>query len=465
MNKSIVSFILSGTLIVGSLQDISALNTCTDSIVSVGKSNHIIKKINRNELSKSHSSILRNTFITSSILGGTLGIGTIATIATILALEAYTSNGVPTEQINSVVQNINTNELSTIRKNVVEEKNSKSTEQSNDVLGNTDTSELSYEYTYESDVEEEDSKFTEQSDDNDGLLDSHISRLDSVGRILERENSLLRIRVNQGQKVYMVGDIHSDLKALDFVLEFMSSHPNDKFVFLGDYVDRGNCGEEVFLKLAELKISNPNRVFLLRGNHETKEINSIYGFLDELKGKYDDYDDYDEIYDKFNDVFDKLPVAAVLDCGITQIFCVHGGICPSERYNGVLKLDELENLQKVEPTRNSILENVLWSDPENRGVEFAESYRGAGYKFGPSAVGKFLGENNLDYIIRAHETVQNGIREEFDGKVKTVFSAPHYCGRMDNKGAILGFDNTSNNFEVIRFDRSHQPGSPYVRIN
>lgn len=414
MNKSIVSFILSGTLILGSFQDMSAFNTSADSIVSMGESNHIVKKINGNKLLKDHISILRNACIISSVLGGTLGIGTIATM---LALKACASNVTSTEQTNSFLKSINTKQLN----------------------------------------------------DSDDLLVSSISRLDSVGCILESENSLLRIKVNHGQKVYMVGDIHSDLKALDFILNFIDNHPDDKFIFLGDYVDRGNHGEEVFLKLAELKINNPDRVFLLRGNHEVKTVNSCYGFLKELKTKYNDYN---EIYDKFNNVFDKLPVAAVLDCRTKKIFCVHGGICPSKD-NGTLNVSDLENLPKIKPVEKSIMESLLWSDPnrdENQS-QFIESDRGAGYVYSKKNVTDFLRKNGLDCIVRAHETVQSGIEELFDGKVKTVFSVPHYGSLFNpkwdkcNSGAILGFDNTTNQFEAIKFDRSSNPQGPYVEVN
>ena len=58
-------------------------------------------------------------------------------------------------------------------------------------------------------------------------------------------------------------------------------------------------------------------------------------------------------------------------------------------------------------------------------------------KFGPDRVREFLDKNALNYIIRAHECVQDGIERFADGGLITVFSATDYCGRHKNAGAIL----------------------------
>lgn len=288
--------------------------------------------------------------------------------------------------------------------------------------------------------------------------DEIFNKLDVIKGILASENSLLRIKLKPGQKIYMVGDLHSDISALEFIEEFMRTHPNDKFIFLGDYVDRGYCGTEVFMKLANLKIANPDRTFLLRGNHEDCGMNYQYGFYKELKGKY--LNETDAIYDKFNDIFDQLPLAAVVDCGTKKIFCVHGGICPKNEKLDTLTLDDLSNL----PERNSniitnpIVSSLLWSDPSDP-EEYISNFesnplRGAGFKYGIDAVNSFLRVNGLDYIVRAHQVANEGFTDHFGGIVKTVFSAPRYTGVYRNKGAILGFNNISNVFESIKFDYS-----------
>lgn len=92
-------------------------------------------------------------------------------------------------------------------------------------------------------------------------------------------------------------------------------------MFLGDYVDRGIYGMEVVISLLALKVNCPNQVFFLRGNHETRTMASSYGFMNECLEKYDQ-----EIYEKIMEIFDHLPVAAVIN---GNYLCVHGGISPS----------------------------------------------------------------------------------------------------------------------------------------
>lgn len=290
-----------------------------------------------------------------------------------------------------------------------------------------------------------------------------LDKLHKLNNILELENSLLRIELKPGQNIYMIGDIHCDIFSLDFVKKFIYQHPNDKFIFLGDYVDRGYFGTEVFIGLANLKINNRDRVYLLRGNHETEFATQRYGFYEELEAKFSN--DFKNVYNEFNETFNKLPLAAEINCGSKKIFCVHGGICPSID-GDTLKLKDLENLPKEQPKINSIAYNLLWSDPEDISESFIKNVsRGAGYIFGKSAVKDFLNKNNLNYIVRAHQPVMEGFEEKFDGMLRTVFSAPRYCGYMNNKGAILKFDNLTKTFREIKFDASSDDCCSYTQVH
>ncbi len=97
--------------------------------------------------------------------------------------------------------------------------------------------------------------------------------------------------------------------------------PDTKYLFLGDYVDRGKQSLESILYLFALKIKYPNNIYLLRGNHECSTINRIYGFYDECKRKFSL-----RVWKGFSECFNHLPVAAVIE---KRIFCTHGGISPS----------------------------------------------------------------------------------------------------------------------------------------
>lgn len=90
---------------------------------------------------------------------------------------------------------------------------------------------------------------------------------------------------------------------------------------MGDYVDRGFNSIETFLYVLLLKIKHRNRITILRGNHENREINKLYGFYDECMKKYGS----ESIWKTFTDVFMYLPLSAVIE---NEVFCLHGGLSP-----------------------------------------------------------------------------------------------------------------------------------------
>lgn len=111
---------------------------------------------------------------------------------------------------------------------------------------------------------------------------------------------------------------------------------------MGDYVDRGTHSLETICLLMALKIKFPNQIHLLRGNHEDRWINSVFGFQTELCERLRDDIDNPVIFTKFNDLFDYLPLAAIIN---DEVLCLHGGIGSSinslsdiEKYKDHLKL-------------------------------------------------------------------------------------------------------------------------------
>ena len=118
----------------------------------------------------------------------------------------------------------------------------------------------------------------------------------------------------------LVGDIHGQFGDLLELFRVGGQCPNTNYVFLGDYVDRGKQSLETICLLLAYKIKYPENFFLLRGNHECASINRIYGFYDECKRRYNI-----KMWKKFQDVFNVLPFAAVVD---EKIFCIHAGLSP-----------------------------------------------------------------------------------------------------------------------------------------
>lgn len=105
--------------------------------------------------------------------------------------------------------------------------------------------------------------------------------------------------------------------------------PETNYLFLGDYVDRGYRCCETFLLLLALKVRYPNRITLLRGNHETRQITQVYGFYDECFKKFGSIN----VWRYCTDIFDYLTISALID---GSIFCVHGGLSPN-----IISLDQV----------------------------------------------------------------------------------------------------------------------------
>jgi serine/threonine-protein phosphatase PP1 catalytic subunit len=254
------------------------------------------------------------------------------------------------------------------------------------------------------------------------------------------------------------GDIHGQFYDLLKFLKMGGMPPETNYLFLGDYVDRGKNSVEVFTLLICLKIKYPNNVWLIRGNHETRDISRLYGFYTECSINYTP-----DIWSRFCDVFEYLPLAAVIS---ERIFCVHGGLSP--------ELKDLNQISKLSrPIRipeQGLLADLLWADPSNEHTGFRNSERGTSFSFGYDVADAFLQKNDFDLVCRAHQVVDKGYDFPFAPKqtVLTVFSAPDYCEEFGNKGSMLKVDQDLRcTFQFIDPPRkkpgTRRPGTPSYR--
>jgi len=251
----------------------------------------------------------------------------------------------------------------------------------------------------------------------------------------------------QKPSLSVCGDTHGQFYDLIHIFELNGlPGPENPYLFNGDFVDRGPFSFETVTTLLALKCLYPEHVHLLRGNHESRLMNKIYGFMAEVCDKYTMME-----YDLFEEVFDALPLAAVLD---SRVLVLHGGLF--KRKN--VTLAEIEAIDRFRDVPSSgLMCEMLWSDPK-MGIGIGRSPRGVACSFGPDVTAKFLKRNKLDLIVRSHEVRAMGYSWEHNRRLITVFSAPNYCGQNDNKGALLRFSgDRPTEPEIIQFGAVDAP--------
>lgn len=228
-----------------------------------------------------------------------------------------------------------------------------------------------------------------------------------------------------GTPVKVVGDIHGQYSDLLRILNKCGMPPKTNYLFLGDYVDRGSHSLETIMLLLCLKVAHPEKVFLLRGNHECASVTKVYGFYDECKRRSST-----KIWKTIVDVFNTLPIAATIG---GRIFCVHGGLSPHLR-----SLEDIQCISRPTSVPDSgLLSDLLWSDPDGTIYQWSDNDRGISYCFGKKIVEKFCKNFGFDLIVRGHMVVEDGYEFFARRKLVTVFSAPNYCGDFGNWGAVL----------------------------
>ncbi|KAG6334525.1 hypothetical protein ID866_4559 [Astraeus odoratus] len=306
--------------------------------------------------------------------------------------------------------------------------------------------------------------------------------------MLSREPNLIDI----ASPITICGDIHGQYYDLMKLFEIGGSFSENHYLFLGDYVDRGNFGIECLLYLYAIKLQRPRDITLLRGNHECRHLTEYFTFRRECLHKYSA-----AVYDACLESFNALPLAAVVD---NRFFCVHGGLSPE-----LITLDDLRKVRMIslrrrsatrplvlklnacspeqldrfqEPGSSGLLCDLLWSDPiANFGYEYEPSQhgpplapgtffehnatRGCSFFYTYDAACNFLQRNGLLGIVRGHEAQDAGYMmyrrtptKKFPSVI-TVFSAPNYLDVYHNRGAVIKYAN--KNITIRQFNSSSHP--------
>eukprot|EP00756_Hemistasia_phaeocysticola_P052812 Hpha_TRINITY_DN28108_c0_g1::TRINITY_DN28108_c0_g1_i1::g.103246::m.103246/K06269/PPP1C; serine/threonine-protein phosphatase PP1 catalytic subunit len=253
------------------------------------------------------------------------------------------------------------------------------------------------------------------------------------GQIIMGQPALLQLSA----PLRVVGDIHGHYEDLLRVFEHCGYPSDSRYLFLGNYVDRGSHSIETLALLLAFKIKFPEKVFLLRGNHECKAMTRIYGFQKDCKRRFNI-----QTWRNINeDVFDCLPFAAVID---DKIFCAHGGLSPAltdPSTPGGHDLNQIAEVQRpMDAPESGLVCDLLWADPAPHVQGWKEGNdRGVSYKFGPDVVENFLQQYNLDLIVRSHEVVEDGFEFFAERKLVTLFTASRHSG-AENAGAVMNID-------------------------
>jgi len=243
-----------------------------------------------------------------------------------------------------------------------------------------------------------------------------------VSEIFDAEPNLLIL----DSPICVCGDTHGQLYDVISLFEKFGNPGDTRYIFTGDYVDRGAYSIELLCLYLSYKILFPGHIYLLRGNHETAAVNIEYGFHDEILSKY--HGD-DTIWKAANSLFQLLPVASLID---ESYFLVHGGIYP--KFKNITEINNIN--RRCEPSLDSLLAQILWSDPSEMHTVSCRSQRRTGYYFCENDAKEFVANNHIKAIVRSHELV-DGYQMLFNGIVITIWSAPNYCNVCNNIAAVM----------------------------
>ncbi|NPE09824.1 MAG: hypothetical protein GNW80_16210 [Asgard group archaeon] len=263
-------------------------------------------------------------------------------------------------------------------------------------------------------------------------------------------------RIKSGSAL-VVGDIHGDFDILKSIIDgFTKNDHINHLIFLGDIVDRGSQSIACVNLLYALIIKYPDRVHIVRGNHEAISVNSRYGFLADIRNFYDPSEtkqntsnnSLPELYVNFNRSFGAMPLALIHE--EFRYFFVHGGI-PIEP----ISLKEINNLPKADLLlSNPTIKQMLWNDPREGVEKYSYSMRGDGiYIYGQEVLDNFLKKNNLKMIIRAHEVIPDGYIYLFNKKLLSLFTSEDFyqgvsgkIAKITDKGKIKIFHPLTNSY-------------------
>ncbi|KAM7131536.1 serine/threonine-protein phosphatase with EF-hands 1 [Ciconia maguari] len=316
---------------------------------------------------------------------------------------------------------------------------------------------------------------------NEQLLHARyvLQLLCETRKVLKEMPNITHLSTSYSKEITVCGDLHGNLDDL-LLIFYKNGLPSEqnRYVFNGDFVDRGKNSMEILIILFAFLLIYPNDLHLNRGNHEDYIMNLRYGFTNEVSRKYKDHGK--QILCLLRDVFSWLPLATIID---SKVLILHGGISdttdldflnalernklkslmrppksvrdrqdqvkeripttrPSKHQNAARKTQHISSSGSTEPSDPALKEwkqilDILWSDPRSQNGCTPNKCRGGGCYFGPDVTAKLFERYNLKMLIRSHEFKPEGYEISHNGKVITIFSASNYYEEGSNRGAYI----------------------------
>lgn len=245
-------------------------------------------------------------------------------------------------------------------------------------------------------------------------------------------------KINSNFKnLLIVGDTHGDFTATMRIVQPFLEGKVDSLLFLGDYVDRGKYGFLNLIFLLTLSITWPDRVILLRGNHEDLDINLLFGYYNELQTYFPHFQEFQAVLAIMDALYNLMSIVAITP---QHSVCFHAGIPKN-----VIDLTIFDQLPKPHKEYRKITDKKLkkqldeafiqvrWNDPTD--LEHVDptskSYHGYFY-YTATEVQHFLQLNGQKRIYRSHEDIRKGFQEVFPSQLYHVFSSePYYDGSIE----------------------------------
>ncbi|NXY29130.1 PPE1 phosphatase, partial [Pomatorhinus ruficollis] len=276
---------------------------------------------------------------------------------------------------------------------------------------------------------------------NEQLLHARyvLQLLSETRRVLKEMPNITHLSTSYSKDITVCGDLHGNLDDL-LLIFYKNGLPSEqnRYVFNGDFVDRGKNSMEILIILFAFLLIYPNDFHLNRGNHEDYIMNLRYGFTKEVSKKYKDH--WKQILCLLRDVFSWLPLATIID---SKVLILHGGISDTTDLDFLNALernkvrDHIHVRDILFSCKNFVILDILWSDPRSQNGCTPNKSRGGGCYFGPDVTAKLFERYNLKMLIRSHEFKPEGYEISHDGKVITIFSASNYYEEGSNRGAYI----------------------------